>query len=165
MKNNVVLIGMPGAGKSTVGVVLAKELGYRFVDSDLVMQEKEGKLLHQIISEVGLDGFLEKESEINELFECRKHVIATGGSAIFSDKAMVHLSEIGEIIYIKLPLKELENRIGDLTQRGVAFKAGEGLSDIYASRKPLYEKYADYTVDCENLSIREVVVNILEYLS
>ena len=150
MKENIVLIGMPGAGKSTVGVVLAKRLGLSFLDSDLVIQEREGCILHEIIEKEGLDGFNEIENQVNAS-------IATGGSAVYGKEAMQHLHEIGAVFYLKLSYEELKNRLGDLSERGVSIRKGQTLLDLYEERKPLYEKYADYVVDCEGKSIREVV--------
>lgn len=160
-KENVVLIGMPGAGKSTVGVVLAKNLGYGFLDSDLLIQETEGKLLHEIISEQGLEGFQYIEDRVNSEIQTRKSVIATGGSVVYGEKAMAHLREIGRVFYLKLPYEEIESRLGDLSERGVAIKSGMSLNDLYEERKPLYEKYADVIIDCEGLQIREIVREIV----
>ena len=160
MKKNIILIGMPGAGKSTVGVVLAKKLGYSFLDSDLVIQEKMGKLLHQLIAELGEAGFLMLENEINASIEAKETVIATGGSAIYGEEAMKHFKQIGTVVYLKLPYEELKERLGDLHERGVVIKEGCSLKDLYAERTPLYEKYADLTISCKNLSIREIVEEI-----
>lgn len=157
MRDNIVLIGMPGSGKSTIGVVLAKALGYRFVDSDLVLQDKTGLLLSEIIDARGLEGFNQIENEINASLDCHKSVIATGGSVIYGKEAMEHLKSIGTIIYIELPAGELIHRIGDLTQRGVSIKVGQTFQDLYEERKPLYEQYADITIHGNGLSIREIV--------
>lgn len=157
---NIILIGMPGAGKSTVGVVLAKKLGYAFMDVDLVMQAKEGKLLHEIISERGVEGFWQVEEEVNESIQADRTVIATGGSAVYGDGAMAHYKTIGRIVYLSLPLAQIRKRLGDLDERGVTLRAGQDLTALYEERIPLYEKYADITVDCENLSIREIVERI-----
>ncbi len=160
-KENIILIGMPGAGKSTVGVVLAKNLGYGFLDSDLLIQEKEGKLLHEIISEQGLEGFQIIEDRVNSEIRARKSVIATGGSVVYGENAMEHLRQIGKVFYLKLPYEEIEARLGDLSERGVAIKSGMSLKDLYEERKPLYEKYADVILDCEDLQIRETVKEIV----
>lgn len=158
--NNVILIGMPGAGKSTVGVVLAKKLGYSFTDSDLVIQQKTGKLLHQLIEEKGEAGFLMLENEINASLNPDRHVIATGGSAVYGKEAMEHLGRTGCMVYLKLPYEELKERLGDLRERGVVLKEGFTLYDLFEERSPLYEKYADITVDCGGRQIREIVEEI-----
>ena len=160
MKNNIVLIGMPGAGKSTVGVVLAKVVGHRFVDSDLVIQETYEKLLHELITEHGLDGFLEIENQVNAGLDMEKSIIATGGSVIYGEEAMKHLKEIGLVVYLKLSLESIADRLGDLQQRGVALKEGWGLKELYEERVPLYEKYADLVIDCEGKSIRKITEEI-----
>lgn len=162
MKNNIVLIGMPGAGKSTVGVVLAKVTGHRFVDSDLVIQENTGKLLHELITEHGMEGFLEIENQTNARLDMEKSVIATGGSVIYGKEAMEHLKEIGLVVYLKLSLDSIAERLGDLKQRGVALKDGQGLKELYEERIPLYEKYAELVIDCEDKSIREITEEIAE---
>lgn len=160
MKNNVILTGMPGAGKSTVGVVLAKRLGCRFLDSDLVIQEQTGKLLYQLIEELGEAGFLALENRINAGIQISHSVIATGGSAVYGKEAMEHFREIGKIVYLKLSYEELEDRLGDLHERGVVLKPGFTLKDLYDERVPLYEKYADITLDCSEKSIRQVMEEI-----
>lgn len=160
MSNNIVLIGMPGCGKSTVGVVLAKSLGYSFIDSDLVIQEKEGKLLHTIIEEKGLDGFEEVENSINSQIVAFRSVIATGGSAIYGKEAMEHLKGIGTVVYLELSYKEIEHRLGDLNERGVAIREGQTLESLYFERVPLYEKYADITINCNEMQIRDIVKQI-----
>ena len=162
MKNNIVLIGMPGAGKSTVGVVLAKVVGHKFVDSDLVIQETYGKLLHELITEHGLDGFLEIENQVNAGLDMERSIIATGGSVIYGEEAMEHLKEIGLVVYLKLSLESIADRLGDLQQRGVALKEGWGLKELYEERVPLYEKYADLVMDCEGKSIRQITEEIAE---
>ena len=164
-KENIVLVGMPGAGKSTVGVVLAKKCGYRFLDSDLVIQEKKGKLLHELISEHGVDGFLKIEDEVNASIETSRSVIATGGSAIYGRKAMEHFKEIGIIVYLQLPYEEIAGRLGNLEQRGVTLREGQSLWDLYQERIPYYEKYADLTIACEGKELRNVVDEIYSKLS
>ena len=159
-RKNIVLIGMPGAGKSTVGVVLAKKLGYRFIDSDLVIQEKTNKLLHELITEHGVDGFLKIEEEINAELDCKNSIIATGGSVIYGARAMEHLREIGNVVYLKLSYEEIEERLGDLTARGVALKQGQTLKDLYQERCPLYDKYAHTVQECDSLSVREIVEEV-----
>jgi len=160
MRNNLILIGMPGSGKSTVGVVLAKKLGLRFMDSDLVIQEKTGKLLYQLIAECGEEGFLSLENQINASIRAEDTVIATGGSAVYGKEAMEHLKEIGQMVYLRLPYEELAERLGDLHERGVVLKPGFTLYDLYQERTPLYEQYADMTIDCGGKSIPQIIKEI-----
>lgn len=157
---NIILIGMPGAGKSTVGVVLAKKLGYQFLDSDLVIQEKCKKLLFQLIEERGEAGFLMLENEINASLRASGAVIATGGSAVYGREAMAHFRETGRIVYLQLPYEELKERLGDLHERGVVIKEGSTLLDLYRERTVLYEKYADIIIHCSGRNIRSVVEEI-----
>jgi shikimate kinase len=161
-KNNIVLIGMPGVGKSTVGVVLAKVLGYQFVDADLVIQERMGQLLHEIIEEKGPEGFIRIENEVNSSIEAQHAIIATGGSVVYGAKAMKHLGEIGTILYLKLPYDELEKRLSDIKGRGVVLREGQTLHDLYEERVPLYEKYADITVDETDLNVEQTIDRIME---
>jgi shikimate kinase len=156
-KDNIVLIGMPGVGKSTVGVVLAKNMGYSFLDSDLLIQEEEGKLLYEIIGEQGLEGFNQVENRVNAAIDVHHTVIATGGSVVYGREAMEHLDGIGTIVYLELPCGELEQRLGDLNERGVSIKQGQTLADLMEERVPLYKKYADVTIDCEGQDIRRIV--------
>lgn len=157
---NVILIGMPGAGKSTIGVVLAKILGYHFIDSDIVIQEQEGKLLNEIIEEIGAEEFNALEDRVNSTLDVDRSVIATGGSAVYGANAMRHFAEIGDIVYLKQTYEEINRRLGDLAERGVSFKEGQTLLDLYNERVPLYEKYADIVVDCSTGTIRELAVDI-----
>ena len=159
---NLILIGMPGAGKSTVGVVLAKRLGLKFVDSDLVIQEKYGKLLHELIGEYGVDGFLELENQVNAALKADGAVIATGGSAVYGEKAMRHFRRMGYVIYLQLPYEEIESRLGDLFERGVTMQPGQTLRELYEEREPLYRKYAHKVVDCSGRQVREIVLDIAE---
>lgn len=157
---NLVLVGMPGAGKSTVGVVLAKHQGLSFLDSDLVIQEQTGLLLHEIIKQQGDDGFRQVENRINASLSVKHSVIATGGSVVYGREAMQHLKKIGTVVYLKLSCSAIAERLGDLKQRGVTLREGQTLEQLYDERVPLYERYADVTVDCENKSIREIVAEI-----
>lgn len=159
-KRNIILIGMPGAGKSTVGVVLAKKRGCRFLDSDLLIQEKQDALLHELIAKYGTEGFLKIEEEINASIDVKRTVIATGGSVVYGKAAMEHLREIGTVVYLKLSCAAIKDRLGDLSERGVTFREGQTFEDLYRERIPLYENYADVTVDCENKSIREIVAEL-----
>lgn len=158
---NIVLIGMPGAGKSTVGVVLAKRLGYQFVDSDIVIQETENRLLHEIITAEGIDGFLKIENRINASLAFEKAVIATGGSVVYGEEAMGHLRGCGTVVYLQLSYETIEERLGDLNERGVAVKEDQTLLSLYQERIPLYEKYADIIIDCENQPIRKIIEIII----
>ena len=162
---NIILIGMPGCGKSTVGVILAKIIGYSFLDSDLLIQEKDGRLLSEIISQEGLDGFNKIENKINASIDVSRSVIATGGSVIYGKEAMEHFKKIGIIVYIRLPYEEIAKRLSDLTQRGVSIKEGQTLLDLYNERIPLYEKYADVIVDENGMAIPETALYIKEKLS
>jgi shikimate kinase len=159
-KNNIILIGMPGCGKSSLGVVLAKAMGYSFVDSDILIQEREGMLLQEIIDSRGAEEFSRIEEEINCSYEGERTVVATGGSAVYSEKAMKHFDEIGTIVYIKLPLETIEKRIYNLEERGIVIAEGRTIKDLYEERTPLYEKYARVTVATDGLSIRESVARI-----
>ena len=163
-KNNIILIGMPGVGKSTVGVILAKELGYQFVDSDLLIQKREKKLLRQIIAKEGVDGFIAIENEVNASIRTEKSVIATGGSVVYGQEAMEHLKEIGTVVYLKLSYKSLEKRLGNLKGRGVVLRPGQDLRALYKERTVLYEKYADVVVDEENKDIEATLQTILACL-
>lgn len=162
MKHNITLIGMPGAGKSTIGIVLAKVLGYDFIDSDLLIQKSEGKLLWQIMQDVGIDGFNEIEERINSEIETENSVIATGGSVIYGPKAMEHLREISTVVYLKVNCSTLKRRLGDLEKRGVVLKPGQTLPDLFEERIPLYEKYAHITVNVSNKSVQQSVAVIAD---
>ena len=150
MKKNIVLIGMPGSGKSTVGVILAKVLGYTFIDSDLLIQKEEKKLLKDIIAREGQEGFLRIENRVNASIETENSVIATGGSVVYCEEAMKHLQEIGTVIYLKLDYQILKKRLSNLIGRGVVLKDGQTLEDLYKERVPLYEKYGEYIIDEKN---------------
>jgi len=156
-KDNIVLIGMPGVGKSTVGVILAKVLGYQFLDADLVIQQQEGKLLKEIIAESGTEGFIEVENRVNAGITCSKTIIATGGSVVYGKEAMAHLKEIGTVVYLEVPFSTLEKRLSDIKGRGVVLKDGQTLYDLFMERTPLYEKYADVRISEEGLGVEETV--------
>ena len=164
-KSNIVLIGMPGVGKSTVGVILAKVLGYQFVDADLVIQEEEGKLLKEIIEEVGTEGFIQVENRVNSSLDVKHSIIATGGSVVYGKEAMEHLKEIGEVVYLKADYQTIARRLGNLEKRGVALKPGQTLKDLYEERCALYEKYADVTVDEHGLGTEETIGAVLRSLN
>jgi shikimate kinase len=151
---------MPGVGKSTIGVVLAKNLGIAFMDSDIVIQQVEKKKLHELIAEHGQEGFLEIEDRVNASLNPKTAIIATGGSVVYCENAMKHLNDIALICYLKLSYESIKERLGDLEERGVVLKEGQTLKNLYDERVPLYEKYANITVDCENKNIREIVMEI-----
>jgi len=161
--DNIILIGMPGVGKSTIGVVLAKILGYNFLDSDLVIQDNQKLLLWQIIEQKGLNEFIKIEERVNESINVTKTVIATGGSVVYGSNAMIHFKSIGKIVYIYTDYNQLVSRLGDFKNRGIAIKSNQTLYDLYLQRCPLYEKYADITVK-NNDSITEVINDILNKL-
>lgn len=155
--NNIILIGMPGVGKSTIGVILAKVLGYQFMDADLLIQKAEGKLLKDIIAEKGTEGFIQVENRVNSMIRAQNAIIATGGSVVYGKEAMAHLKSIGTVVYLKQSLSVLEKRLRNIRNRGVVLKKGQTLQDLYEERTALYEKYADITVDEYGLDIEETV--------
>lgn len=154
-KDNVILIGMPGAGKSTLGIVLAKIVNMNFVDADLVIQNQTDKTLQKIIDAMGPEGFIEVENAVLCDLKADNTIIATGGSAVYSDRAMKHLSSMGIVVYLEISYESMVGRLNDLQERGVVMKNGIGMSlrELYDERKPLYEKYADITVNVDDLSI------------
>ena len=156
-ERNYTLIGMPASGKSTVGVLLAKRLGFSFVDVDIVIQEKEKRLLKEIIAQEGIDGFMAVENRINASLDADRSVIAPGGSVIYGKEAMEHLREISTIVYLKLSYEDVEKRLGNLVDRGVVLKDGMTLLDLYNERVPYYERYADITVDETGQTVGETV--------
>lgn len=162
---NVVMVGMPGSGKSTIGVILAKSLGFDFVDTDLVICKREGKKLQEIIDTEGLEKFLEIEQQVGEEISPVNSVVATGGSMILSDEAMKNLKKDGIVVYVEVPLAILKKRITNMKTRGIAFKKGETLEDIFRVRTPLYEKYADITITADENTVPEDCVNqIVEHI-
>lgn len=161
---NLILTGMPACGKSTLGVVLAKTLGMKFVDTDLLIQEVESCKLQEIIDERGMQEFLRIEEKVLSEIEAENSIISTGGSAVYSDKAMKHLGSIGDVVYIKLSLDEIERRLNNIKTRGIAMKPGETLADLYNMRVPLYEKYADITIETEDMGIEESIEVLIEKL-
>ena len=162
--DNIILIGMPGTGKSTIGVLLAKYMGYKFIDSDLIIQEKAGKRLFEIMRDFGNEYFLQLENRVNSELCVSHTVIATGGSAVFGEDAMNHFKEIGTIVYIRTSLSELEKRITNFETRGILKAEGQTLADIFAERTPLYERWADITVDTTTESVFENYQKIEEAL-
>lgn len=161
---NLILTGMPACGKSTLGVVLAKTLGMKFVDTDLLIQEVQNCKLQEIIDERGMQEFLRIEEKVLSEIEAENSIVSTGGSAVYSDKAMKHLGSIGDVVYIKLSLDEIERRLNNIKTRGIAMKPGETLADLYNMRVPLYEKYADITIETEGMGIEESIEVLIEKL-
>lgn len=154
---NITLIGMPGAGKSTVGIVLAKVLGYDFVDTDLLIQKEEKRLLWQIMRDEGIEGFNRIEERVNSNVKASHSVISPGGSVVYSDRSMQHLREISTVVYLKVNCHTLSRRLGDLKKRGVVLKPGQTLQDLYQERGPLYEKYAHLTIDVSHTDVAGAV--------
>ncbi len=159
---NIVLIGMPGCGKSTVGVVLAKTMLCDFVDTDLIIQNKYSKSLCDIINEGGIDDFKEKENAVISSLDVKNSVIATGGSVVYGNEAMENLKAGGKVVYLKLTPREICKRINNITTRGIAMKKGCTIEELYNERVPLYEKYADITVECSGKNVEECVEEIIK---
>ena len=159
---NIVLIGMPGCGKSTVGVLLAKALGMAFIDTDVVLQAKEGRKLQPIIDEIGIEAFLKKEEQAVLDMACRNTVIATGGSVVYGKRAMEYLHQHGIVVYIRLPYSEIRRRLSNLAPRGIALRAGQTLYDLYQERVPLYEAEADLIFDAADSDIEQTVASLAE---
>lgn len=161
MKKNLIFIGMPAVGKSTVGVVVAKRLGMRFVDADLVIQEQEKRLLREIIEEEGQDGFLKIENRINASIKSENSVISPGGSVIYCEEAMNHYKNIGTVVYLKASYQTIKRRIRNPKKRGVVLRDGQSLRDLYNERVPYFEKYADITVCEDGCRIEETIENVI----
>lgn len=161
---NIILIGMPGSGKTTIGTQLSEAVGYGYVDSDSVIVAREGKRLNEIIAEKGTEAFLDIEAKVNSELCANRCVIATGGSVIYRDSAMQKLQTMGTVVYLKLSYEEIEKRLGDLTKRGVAIKDGYTLKDLYNERVPLYEKYAHIAVELDGKSIDGSVQTVVDAL-
>lgn len=159
---NIIFIGMPASGKSTVGVVVAKRLGYGFVDTDLLIQAQEKKLLKEIIAEVGNEGFLKIENQVNRDLMVERSVISPGGSVVYCEEAMNHFKEIGTVVYLKVPFETINSRISNAKNRGVVLKEGQTLKDLYDERTALFEKYADYTISEEGLELEETIDEVLD---
>lgn len=161
---NIILIGMPAAGKSTLGVLLAKERGMDFVDSDLVIQRRQGRKLYEIMRDEGINRFLEIEEEVLCSLSFTHTVLATGGSAVYSERAMAHLCRNGRCVYLRVSLEELRRRLGNIRRRGVVLREGESLEELYVERIALYERYADLVLDMGNDGIEETVSRLLHAL-
>jgi shikimate kinase len=162
VKNNIILTGMPGAGKSTVGVLAAKALGYSFCDTDLLLQKQEGDTLQSLINKKGITRFLESEKKIILSLNVRQHVIATGGSVIYHEISMDHLKTLGLIVYLDVPYRELKIRITNMTTRGITMEKNRSFLDVYNERLFLYRKYAEVTVFCQKKHIEEIVGEIIQ---
>ena len=156
-KSNLILIGMPASGKSTVGVILAKELKYRFLDTDLLIQEETDHTLTELIAQRGMDGFLALEEDALLRVNARHSVIATGGSAVYGERAMAHLREIGTIVYLAHRFEVIDSRLTNITTRGVVMAPGKTLLDLYHERVPLYERWADVTIEADGLTTEQTV--------
>lgn len=162
---NIVLIGMPGAGKSTVGVILAKALGMQFIDTDILIQEKTGRMLQEILDEEGLDAFMRIEEEVILSLHPRVAVIATGGSVVFSEGAMKFLKSGGVIVYLEISYEEMERRLKNITTRGIVLRPGQSLRGMYDQRAPLYEREADLTIECSDKDFESVVEILVRNLT
>ncbi len=157
---NITLIGMPGAGKSTIGVLLAKRLGYAFQDTDITIQVKTGKTLSQLMIEIGQEALMQLESDVIAELQVNRQVIATGGSAVFGRRGMEHLQQISHIVYLQTGVEEIRHRVGDLVERGVVLNGCRNLDELYAQRAPLYEKYADTVICCDGKTVEECVAAV-----
>ena len=161
-KSNIILIGMAGAGKSTTGVVVAKILAKDFLDGDLVIQKKTGRPLQEIINSEGNDGFRRIEEEILLGIEVKNTVIAPGGSAIYYPAVFEHFKKDGVVVYLHVPVEEIERRLSNLATRGVTLEPGQTVADLYYQRLPLYQKFADITIDTTGLCLEETVEQIVK---
>ena len=161
---NIVLIGMPGCGKSTSGVLLAKMIGYDFIDTDLLIQKQEGRLLKDIIEEKGIEGFLKIEDQVNTEVEAERAVISPGGSVVYCENAMKHYKEIGTIVYLQTSYNTIEKRIGDAAKRGVVLREGQTLKNLYEERKVLFERYADIIICEDGLTLDQTIGKVVKSL-
>ena len=162
--SNIVLIGMPGCGKSTVGVILAKTLGIGFVDTDLIIQQRENRLLQNIIDTDGIDHFLNCEADAVKSLDCNNCVVATGGSVVYREDAILHLKKNGKIIFLDVPLDEIKRRLNNINTRGIAAKKNKSIEDIYNERIALYNKYADVIIKTDGESVEKTVEKICKIL-
>ncbi|MCI9217449.1 shikimate kinase [Lachnospiraceae bacterium 42-17] len=161
---NIIFIGMPAAGKSTIGVIAAKRLGYRFIDADILIQEKEGKLLREIIAEKGIEGFLEIEDRVNAEIDTENSVIAPGGSVVYCENAMKHYKEIGTVVYLQISFDIINSRLKNAKNRGVVLKEGQTFKELYEERTVLFEKYADVTICEDGLGLEETADRVVDRL-
>ncbi len=158
--SNIVLIGMPGCGKSTIGVILAKTIGVGFVDTDLIIQQRENRLLQDIIDKDGIDAFLDCEEKAVKTVECDNTVIATGGSVVYCEDAIKHLKNNGKIFYLDVPLDEIKKRLNNISTRGIAANKNDSIDDVFIEREPLYKKYADVIIDLTDSTVEQAVEEI-----
>lgn len=164
-KRNIVLIGMPGVGKSTAGVILAKRLNMNFIDTDIYIQQQTGQSLQRLIADRGLKAFCELEARLIAALDVENHVIATGGSVIYGAEAMQNLKNRGLTLWLDLPYLQLAERLDDLDARGVVMEAGQSLEQLYHYRRPFYARYADQRIDTAILSIDKVVTLIFDSIN
>ena len=161
-KDNLIFIGMPAVGKSTVGVVIAKRLGKQFIDTDLLIQEQEKRLLREIIADVGEDGFLKIENQVNRDIDVENSVISPGGSVIYCEEAMRHFKEIGTVVYLSASYQTIKQKIKSPKKRGVVLRDGQTFRDLYDERVKLFEKYADIIISEDDCQIEETIDRVLE---
>ena len=161
---NIVFIGMPAVGKSTVGVVVAKRLGFEFIDTDLLIQKQEKRLLREIIEQEGIDNFLKIENQVNRDVDVQNAVISPGGSVVYCEEAMRHFKETGTIVYLQVSYETINARLRNAKKRGVTLREGQTLKDLYDERVGLFEKYADITVSEEGLELEETIGKVMDAL-
>lgn len=161
---NIILIGMPACGKSTIGVVLAKTMGMRFLDTDLLIQEREGALLQDLINSKGNDYFKKVEEYVLRSINAENTIISTGGSAVYYPKAIEHFKKNGKIVYIKVSYDTIEKRLNNITTRGITMAPGETLKDLYDKRIPLYEANADFVIETDSLTVEEAIEKIVKII-
>lgn len=161
---NIIFIGMPAVGKSTVGVVVAKRLGYEFIDTDLLIQKQEKRLLREIIAQEGIDNFLKIENQVNRDVQAEQAVISPGGSVVYCEEAMQHYKEQGTIVYLQASFATISSRLKNAKKRGVTLREGQTLKDLYNERIVLFEKYADITVSEDGQELEKTIENVLEAL-
>jgi len=163
-RSNITLIGMPACGKSTLGVLLAKARGMMFVDTDLLLQQRHGQLLREIIDAQGIEAFKRMEAQVILALDCKNACIATGGSVVYSEEAMRHLKRLSTVVFIDLPCEVVERRIADIKSRGVVIEEGKTLPELFRERRPLYLQYADIAVDARSKGVEALLTEIIEMI-